>query len=383
LIFSTNLRKFPKELGRISNTGDCIVGDKLKPIIDSNGFDINEDKVTLRDRSQRQMVTGLVVNDRPNVSRDYIRTVRSMLCAYQHYGLEEAAKYFFEKGLDKKNRPLSILLEEQPEKYKQVLRGKITYIGHIRGWGDMLYLKTVKKARQIDNTFKFKTEVVKVDVGIFTEGETDKKHLEAALEYFRNKDRFSNLELNFLKPPKKGGQSKEGDRGMLVHCEALSSNPQSKPTIFMFDRDNDEITSKVESSDGDPKNWTNGVYSFAIPQPGHRSEEFCIEKHYKDSDLQKRDKNGRRLFLREEFEKFDEKTGIHKKESKLYTPSYQKKTLVIDKVYNKPENVALRKNEFAEYISKGEPPFNNMDFEAFEKIFEIIEKIFKQHHGLI
>lgn len=378
LIFSTHLGRFPKELGRISNTGNCIVGNELKQIITNNGFCINEDKVTLRDRSKRQMVTGLVVNDRPNVSRKYIRAVRSMLYAYQHYGLEGAVKYFFEKGIYKKNRPLSVPLEKQPEKYKLILRGKITYIGYIRGWGDVLYLKMVRKARQIDNAFKFKIEAVKMDVDIFTEGKTDEKHLEAAFKSFREKAKFSNLNLTFLKPPKKDGDEKRGDEANLAHCEALSSNPQSKPTIFLFDSDNDKIIKKVTNEDHPYKDWGNGVYSFVIPQPQHREEKFCIEMLYKDFDLENRDEKDRRLFLREEF---DQKTHRHNRKPELNAPECSKETLVIEKVFNNEKvNVALGKDDFANCILNRQLPFDKIDFESFEEIFKIIEKIFNKHY---
>ena len=49
-------------------TDDIKVGDDIRRLIESNSFKINESKVRLRSRSQRQEVTGLVTNAFPNVS---------------------------------------------------------------------------------------------------------------------------------------------------------------------------------------------------------------------------------------------------------------------------------------------------------------------------
>jgi len=80
------------------------IGDQLKSIILENGFDINDQKVRLLGKGNRQEVTGLVTNQFVNVRRKYIRQIRAMLHAWKIYGLENVEREFVEK-YDTKHRP--------------------------------------------------------------------------------------------------------------------------------------------------------------------------------------------------------------------------------------------------------------------------------------
>ena len=55
--------------------------EALKKEIEKSGFSINEEKTRLIYRDSRQMVTGLVVNHKINVPRDFYRATRAMLHA--------------------------------------------------------------------------------------------------------------------------------------------------------------------------------------------------------------------------------------------------------------------------------------------------------------
>lgn len=78
LTFSTNHKLFPEDIAVQSKNSDWIVGRKLRKEIENAGFKLNDMKSRMSTRHSRQTVTGLVVNTKPNVNRDYYRTARAM-----------------------------------------------------------------------------------------------------------------------------------------------------------------------------------------------------------------------------------------------------------------------------------------------------------------
>ncbi|MBK9457868.1 MAG: RNA-directed DNA polymerase [Sphingobacteriales bacterium] len=71
--------------------------NQLKNIVEiEESFKINESKVRLQTRNDRQEVTGLTVNEKVNVEQRYIRSIRAMLHNWQNKGLEYATTKFRE-----------------------------------------------------------------------------------------------------------------------------------------------------------------------------------------------------------------------------------------------------------------------------------------------
>ena len=60
---------------------------RIRHIADDEGFSVNEKKTRLHGRHRAQMVTGIVVNQQPNVSRKTIRRVRAILHRAKTQGL--------------------------------------------------------------------------------------------------------------------------------------------------------------------------------------------------------------------------------------------------------------------------------------------------------
>jgi RNA-directed DNA polymerase len=109
IIFSTSRKSFPKQLASLQSSGgklETVIGQDLRLAIEAEGFTLNESKTTLKARSSRQMCTGLVVNESPNVPRSHIREIRSMLYSWKSFGPDLAGEYFF-KNINKRNRPAS------------------------------------------------------------------------------------------------------------------------------------------------------------------------------------------------------------------------------------------------------------------------------------
>jgi RNA-directed DNA polymerase len=142
ITFSTYLSKFPHELAyleQIDDTSKVFVGEKLKVLIQSNGFEINNNKVRLQHKNQHQEVTGITVNKFPNVNRKFVRKISSMLHAWDKFGLESAEqRYYKECEADFIACGYTPKFKDIPS-YKEVLRGKINYLGMIRGKENAIY----------------------------------------------------------------------------------------------------------------------------------------------------------------------------------------------------------------------------------------------------
>ncbi len=78
LTFSTNEKIFPTDVAVNLHGADWEVGSKLRKEIEKSGFLINPVKTRMSYRRSRQIVTGLVVNQKVNVNQDYYRTARAM-----------------------------------------------------------------------------------------------------------------------------------------------------------------------------------------------------------------------------------------------------------------------------------------------------------------
>lgn len=76
ITFSTRQKVFPSKIIRQEN-GQYIPAKKLRSEIKRAGFSINDKKTRIQYKDSRQDVTGLIVNKKPNVKKEYWRTVRS------------------------------------------------------------------------------------------------------------------------------------------------------------------------------------------------------------------------------------------------------------------------------------------------------------------
>ena len=162
ITFSTFKTSFPQEIAYVQNE-QIIIGNELKAIFDKNSFIINEEKVYIRGRNRRQEVTGLTVNNRfVNLSRSYLRELRSILFDCQRNGIYESALRYIESG---KTTSLKIIrlskqnITDENEKakrkgiicdwYAQVLKGKIEYIRCVRGNDCRYFIKYGKAYNEI------------------------------------------------------------------------------------------------------------------------------------------------------------------------------------------------------------------------------------------
>lgn len=108
---------------------------ELERIITDQGFSINEKKTRLQKKGSHQEVTGLIVNEKANVARKYVRELRSILYIWEKYGYMVAEAKFRscykqEKGHVKKGNPC----------LENVISGKLQYLKMVKGESSSIYI---------------------------------------------------------------------------------------------------------------------------------------------------------------------------------------------------------------------------------------------------
>jgi RNA-directed DNA polymerase len=218
ITFSTSMPSFPTAIARINSAGQMEAGNELVQIITENGFEINPRKVRLRTRNQRQEVTGLIVNEFINVPRRFIRQIRAMLHAWEEYGLDAAQEEFRTK-YDRKHRSP----DRKPPSFARVVKGKIDYLGMVRGKHDRIYQRFLDQLGRLVPELVGETEnavtgqQTALRPQVLTEGITDVKHLKAALAWLQAQGRFAELDPQLQEP-----EHKMGDTELLHACRGLS-----------------------------------------------------------------------------------------------------------------------------------------------------------------
>lgn len=154
ITFSTRRKTFPRAFayrtdGTTSNS--VTVGRLLNQTIQKNGFEINDRKTRLLTRSQRQEVTGIVVNEHLNVPRSYVKQLRCMLHAWEKFG-EKNATVHHQQMYRKGKRALD------GGSIDDVVRGKLNHLARVKGNDDPVYAAL---AYRFNNQTKSKPLLVK------------------------------------------------------------------------------------------------------------------------------------------------------------------------------------------------------------------------------
>jgi RNA-directed DNA polymerase len=114
-----------------------IIGPQLAQEIARAGFAVNPAKVRVQTRHQRQSVTGLTVNAKPNIARDRVRRLRAMIHAWRKFGLEAAASEhaaLFARGAGRQAK-------NPVRHFRAALYGDLAFLKMVRGGGDPAYLR--------------------------------------------------------------------------------------------------------------------------------------------------------------------------------------------------------------------------------------------------
>jgi RNA-directed DNA polymerase len=359
ICFSSGRRVFPGMLASLIN-GRPVLNPDLRALVESNGFVINEEKTRLMPRRQRQRVTGIIVNERLNVPREYARHLRAALYIWEHYGEADARAAFARAG-GGANWPPG---KPEPD-FRLVLRGQLQFLGAVRGF-DRVYQRLAAQLAAQDSSFVPTAPLVPTSgVVIFaTEGPSDVFHLEAAVRFFRRLDEFVELDLRQI-----GHQPPKGDTQLWAWLQREKDVRHVAARVGLFDADS------AFANQLGPAGWRhlgNGVVAVALaPAPWlSGTEPFSIEMLHRPETLARVDANGRRVFLRNEFDQ----TG-RSRDGKFQMRHPASSTLVVSDVYpvSDPDaSVALGKVAVAQAVWRGEPPYEQVDFGGFRPTLERI-----------
>ena len=108
-------------------------------IIHSERFEINEKKTRILSKQGRQLVTGLKVNEKVNVDRKYIRSIRAMLHNWESKGLNLSASQNY-----------------SPQEFYNILKGKLSFLKMVKGDEDEIYRKFIWKFDELSRAYNFK-----------------------------------------------------------------------------------------------------------------------------------------------------------------------------------------------------------------------------------
>ncbi|WP_414031983.1 retron Ec67 family RNA-directed DNA polymerase/endonuclease [Carnobacterium maltaromaticum] len=298
LTFSTNNHLFLNE--------ETIFLKKLSEEVERAGFKINNNKTRLQFSSSRQEVTGLIVNKKINVPREYYKNTRAM--AYSLYKNGEfminsasgninqlEGRFAFINQLDKWNNKLeydSSLDDNNIEYQKYLLSTKRKEKNH-HAMLQMLNSREKEYQKFLYYKYFYANEIPT----IFTEGKTDIRYIKAALKslykdypnlvkkknnefvfkvfFFKKSKQKNGKDISrykyFFNLPVDGADSMKNLYNFfseknnklypnyLKYFNSFDSKP-SNPTIFIFDN---EILSKKEKP---VRSFINYVYSKDKPK---------------------------------------------------------------------------------------------------------------------
>lgn len=173
LTFSTRKQTFPSALAKRSakNPSRWTLSKPIRSEIKAAGFVINKAKTRMQIRGSRQVVTGLVTNEKINISQDYYRLVRA-----QCHSLFRTGQYLIPGN-------------NEPQTRLDPLQGHLAHIWYVKSRLDRtaklnkeLKFECPSGPRELFADFSFYKHFVAIDrPKIITEGRSDIVYLRTAI----------------------------------------------------------------------------------------------------------------------------------------------------------------------------------------------------------
>lgn len=143
--FNLNYSRYADDITFSGNTyvykEDGDFWKELRRIVAEQNFKINESKTRLQRKGERQEVTGLTVGTKVNVSRKYVRDIRSLLYIWRRYGYNTALKKFTYYYLTDRRHAI----KAGNDSMENVIEGKLDYLLMIKGSTDKVYKRLRKE----------------------------------------------------------------------------------------------------------------------------------------------------------------------------------------------------------------------------------------------
>lgn len=119
--------------------------EKINRIILKENFTLNIKKTRLKRNTDRQQVTGLVVNNKINIKKEFLQKTRAMLNNWEKRGFSYAKKEF------KKHHPIN----KKSTNFKNVLLGNLSFIKNIKGDNNLMINKLFLKYNFLNNQINY------------------------------------------------------------------------------------------------------------------------------------------------------------------------------------------------------------------------------------
>ena len=130
---------------------------ELHRIIAEQGFHIKASKTRLQKEGYRKEVTGLVVNDKVNVQKRYIKQLRMWLYYWETYGYERTNSFFTQQYLAEKGN-----INKGKLDMINVIDGKLNYLKMVKGNDNELYLKLKARFEKLTSRQSFISKVLHI-----------------------------------------------------------------------------------------------------------------------------------------------------------------------------------------------------------------------------
>ncbi|MBK1969959.1 retron Ec67 family RNA-directed DNA polymerase/endonuclease [Brevundimonas diminuta] len=173
LTFSTNQKIFPPAIatGGAGPEDAWVIGSPLARVIERAGFSINTRKTRMQERASRQLVTGLTVNSKVNVTQSYWRSIRSMC-----HSLFQTGAYY---RPIRTGEPPTLLMSLSP------LAGMLSHVHHVKRESGVRPDRPGKDFqfghKEQEDFWFYATFIALTQPLIVTEGKTDGVYLRNAI----------------------------------------------------------------------------------------------------------------------------------------------------------------------------------------------------------
>lgn len=349
--------------------GKWVMGDAVKKVFEDSGFTINHDKTKLRLKNQRQMVTGLVVNNKVGMPREWRRQLRVLLHMRRKYGVEDAMKIV-------KNWSIRSVRRNKAESIDSIITGKAGFAYHLekpaRPEFTLSLFRCYPGAREI-----LPSPYQSFPMTVYTEGKTDGTHLMAAKSFFKDVRKFTKLNISL-------GEERviSGSSDLMAYMKHLVKFNPNKFTVGIFDCDEIDFMVRESLEPGKFRRLGGAIYIMCLGTPNHIAEgqRFCIEDLYRWEEASRFDKNERRLFKTAEFDEFGSDASGR---FELVQEGAKDSIYVTSSVIRKGDghSALLTKSSFAGYINRREYPFRNIEFYGFSRTFAVLNDIVRDYVG--
>jgi hypothetical protein len=160
---------------------------EIHRIITEQRFYIKPEKTRLQKQGYRQEVTGLIINEKVNVTKRYIKEIRRWLYYWERYGYGRARSFFEDFYAKDKNTA-------QVPEMARVLHGKLNFLQMVRGEHDGLTLRLQERYRRLVPKFPVKAAELST-VPDQRKLDHEPQETVAFLKYFKYDNEFSFKQL--------------------------------------------------------------------------------------------------------------------------------------------------------------------------------------------